>query len=136
MPLAHGAHLVHDEWPPPAGAATHPRSAGCFARTFSWLVRDLGVFTLMDAIERVTYIPASILESAVPAMRKKGRVQVGADADLTIFDPETIADQATFEAVRPSTGFHHVLVRGVFVIRDGAVIPTSRPGRAIRSEVC
>jgi hypothetical protein len=135
MPLVHGDDRIYDEWPIPRGAVTHPRSAGCFARTFAWLVRDLGVFTLMEAVRRVTYIPASILEGSVPVMRRKGRVQVGADADLTIFDPETISDLATFETVRASTGFRHVLVGGVSVVRDGAVIPTSRPGRAIRSEV-
>ena len=135
MPLTHKPHRVYDEWPLPEGALTHPRSAGCFARTFGWLVRDLGVFTLMEAVTRVTLVPASILENAAPVMRKKGRVQVGADADLTIFDPETISDLATFERVSPSTGFRHVLVGGEFVVRDGAANPGSRAGRAIRSEV-
>ena len=135
MPLIHGAHHLHDEWPVPAGASTHPRSAGCFARTFGWLVRDLGVFSLNEAIRRVTLIPATIIEEAAPAMRKKGRVQVGADADLTIFDPDTISDLATFETVSASTGFRHVLVGGVYVVRNGAVVPESRPGRAIRSHV-
>ncbi|WP_207568226.1 amidohydrolase family protein [Plantibacter elymi (nom. nud.)] len=134
MPLTHGPHRVYNEWPPPEGALTHPRSAGCFARTLGWLVRELGVLTLMDALARVTSVPASILEDSVPAMRKKGRVQVGADADLAIFDPETISDRATFETLRASTGFRHVVVGGTFVVRDGAAIATSRPGRAIRSE--
>jgi dihydroorotase-like cyclic amidohydrolase len=135
MPLTHAPHRVYDEWPPPEGALTHPRSAGCFARTLGWLVRELGVLTLEDALRRVTYVPASILEGSVPSMRKKGRVQVGADGDLAIFDPKTISDRATFETLRPSTGFRHVLVAGTFVVRDGAAIATSRPGRAIRSDV-
>lgn len=135
MPLVHGEHHVYDEWPVPEGAVTHPRSAGTFARTFGWLVRELGVFTLMEAVRRVTHIPATILENAAPVMRRKGRVQVGTDADLTVFDPATIADLATFEHVRPSTGFRHVIVGGEFVVRDGVVNPASRAGRAIRSEV-
>lgn len=135
MPLTHDAHRVYDEWPVPEGAVTHPRSAGCFARLLGWLVRDLGAFTLMEAIRRVTLVPARLLENAVPAMRSKGRVQVGADADLTIFNPDTVTDLATFDTVRPSTGFAHVVVRGVFVVRDGRPIETSRPGRAIRSLV-
>ena len=66
-------------------------------------------------------------------MRRKGRVQVGADADLVVFDPEMIADRATYTSVVPSTGISHVLVSGVFVVRDGVLIATARPGRPIRS---
>lgn len=135
MPLTYGARRLHDEWPVPEGAVAHPRSAGCFARLFAWLVRDLGVFTLAEAVRRVTYIPASLLQESVPAMRTKGRVQVGADADLTIFDPETVSDLATFEEMMPSTGFRHVLVGGAFVVRDGGIVASSRPGRAVRSAV-
>ncbi|MGP3534274.1 amidohydrolase family protein [Microbacterium sp. RD1] len=135
MPLTAAGSRIHDAWPVPDGALTHPRSAGCFARLFGWMVRDLGVFSLAEAVRRVTLIPADLLGDAVPAMRRKGRVQVGADADLTVFDPETISDLATFETVKPSTGFRHVLVGGVFVVEDGNVHPTRRPGRAIRSEV-
>jgi hypothetical protein len=135
MPLTSRTGRIHDEWPIPDGARTHPRSAGCFARLFGWMVRDLGVFTLAEAVRRVTYIPASLLQDSVPAMRRKGRVQVGADADLTIFDPDTVSDRATFETVKASTGFRHVLVGGVFVVRDGSVLESRRPGRAVRSEV-
>lgn len=135
MPLTVAGHHLHHEWPIPEGASAHPRSMGCFARTFGWLVRELGVLTLTDAIRRCTLIPAQILEDAVPAMRNKGRIRVGADADITIFDPESISDVATFEQPAPSTGFHHVMVNGQFVVRDGDVIPSALPGRAIRSQV-
>lgn len=135
MPLTHAEQRIYNEWPVPEGAVTHPRSAGCFARLFGWMVRELGVFALTEAVRRVTYIPASILEDSVPAMRSKGRVQVGADADLTVFDPETVSDLATFDIVRASTGFRHVVVGGTFVVRDGVPIPSSRPGRAVRSHV-
>jgi dihydroorotase-like cyclic amidohydrolase len=135
MPLVKSGHHLHDEWPLPDGVFAHPRSAGCFARTFGWLVRELGVFSLTEAIRRCSLTPATIIQDAVPTMRKKGRLQVGADADLTIFDAATISDLATFESVRASTGFQHVLVAGVFVVRDGVLIESAKPGRAIRSQL-
>lgn len=133
MPLVAGHHRPHDVWPLPDDAFAHPRSMGCFARTFAWLVRELGVFSIAEAVRRCTYLPATILQEAVPAMRTKGRVQVGADADITIFDPATVADRASFERSVPSSGFGHVLVNGVFVVRDGRPETGARPGRAIRA---
>jgi len=135
MPLVKDGHHLHNEWPLPEGAFTHPRSVGCFARTFGWLVRELGVFSLVEAIQRCSYIPATIIQEAAPAMRNKGRVQLGADADLTIFDAATISDLASFELVRASTGFHHVMVAGTFVVRDGVLNEHASPGRGIRSEI-
>lgn len=133
MPLVEGTRYIHDEWPAPARAFAHPRSVATFARTLGWLVRELGVYSLNEAIRRCTYIPASILQDAVPAMRTKGRVQVGADADITIFDPAKVNDLASFEKVSPSTGFSNVMVNGVFVVRNGEIILSAMPGRAIRS---
>jgi N-acyl-D-aspartate/D-glutamate deacylase len=76
-----------------------------------------------------------VLESAVPAMRNKGRVQTGADADLVAFDAESITDRATYaSSTRPSSGITHVLVDGVFVVRDGALVHDALPGRPIRAE--
>ena len=68
-------------------------------------------------------------------MRKKGRVQIGADADLVVFDPERITDQATYTAsTRTSSGVTHVLVDGTFVVRDGVLVEDAFPGRPIRAE--
>jgi len=68
-------------------------------------------------------------------MRTKGRVQPGADADLVIFDPAHVTDQATYAAsTRPSAGIAHVVVDGTFVVRDGALVPDALPGRPIRAE--
>jgi hypothetical protein len=122
-----------DGWPVSPHVRVHPRSAGTYARTFRWLVRELGVLSLSEAVRRCSLLPAQILAESVPAMRRKGRVQVGADADLVVFDPEMIADRATYTSVVPSTGISHVLVSGVFVVRDGVLIATARPGRPIRS---
>jgi N-acyl-D-aspartate/D-glutamate deacylase len=122
-----------DTWPVPPEARVHPRSLGTYARTFRWLVRELGVLSLGEAVRRCALLPAQILGDSVPAMRRKGRVQVGADADLVVFDPDTIADRATYTEVAPSTGITHVLVGGVFVVRDGNLVPTALPGRPVRS---
>jgi cytosine/adenosine deaminase-related metal-dependent hydrolase len=120
-----------DAWPVPPEARVHPRSLGTYARTFRWLVRELGVLSLSEAVRRCSLLPAQILGESVPAMRRKGRVQVGADADLVVFDPATIADRATYTSVVPSTGIDHVLVNGVFVVDDGVLVPGASPGRPV-----
>jgi dihydroorotase len=82
----------------------------------------------------MTIMPAMRLEGRVPAMRTKGRVRVGADADLTIFDPGRVLDQATYEAPqRGSAGIVHVLVAGRPVVRDGQLIADAAPGQAVRA---
>jgi N-acyl-D-aspartate/D-glutamate deacylase len=121
------------EWPLPPEVVTHPRTAGTFARALR-LWREEST-PLIEAIRSATLLPARVLETAVPAMRKKGRVQAGADADLVVFDPEGITDRATYaSSTRTSEGIAHVLVDGVFVVRDGALVRDSLPGRPIRAE--
>jgi N-acyl-D-aspartate/D-glutamate deacylase len=112
----------------------HPRLAGTHARVLGRYARDSGTLSLADAVRKMTLLPAQRLERAVPEMRAKGRLQVGADADITVFDPARVLDLATYQ--RPaqfSQGIVHVLVNGVFVVRNGApVAGASFPGRAIR----
>lgn len=120
-------------WPPPAGAITHPRTAGTFGRMLR-LARGGRPFTLPEAISRCTVVPASVLTPSVPAMDRKARVQAGCDADLVVFDPERVTDQATYLApTRPTTGIRHVIVAGEFVVRDGELRPEVLPGRAVRA---
>lgn len=120
-------------WPLPAGGVTHPRTAGTFSRTLR-LARDRELMTLNDTIARCTLFPAQVLEEAVPAMRLKARVQPGCDADLVVFDPETVTDRATYrDTLRPSAGISHVLVDGTFVVARGELVADALPGRAIRA---
>jgi N-acyl-D-aspartate/D-glutamate deacylase len=111
----------------------HPRSAGTFSRILGRYVRERGVLSLMDALAKMTLMPAQRLEARVPAMKDKGRVRVGAAADLTLFDPDTIIDTATFEQpAQFSRGVRHVLVGGIAVVEDGRLRDGVRPGQPIR----
>ena len=110
----------------------HPRGAGTFARVLGHYSRDREALSLMDALSKMTIQPARRLEAAAPAMQGKGRVQEGADADLTVFDPVRIRDRSTYaQGDIPSDGILHVLVGGTPVVRDGQLVEGVFPGRAI-----
>ncbi|MFG3436307.1 amidohydrolase family protein [Nonomuraea sp. NPDC047897] len=123
--------VTADTWPSPPGAMTHPRSAGCFAKVFRWLVRDLALLTVAEAVRRCTLVPARVLAASAPGARRKGRLQVGCDADVVVFDPATFGDVATYRRVEPSRGMVHVYVHGVPVVRDGHLLLDARPGRPV-----
>ncbi len=112
----------------------HPRTAGTSGRTLGYYVRESKQLTLTEAIRKLALLPAQRLERLAPAFRHKGRLAVGADADVTIFDPETVGDKATYrEPSLPSVGFKYVLVNGVVVVADGAVKDGVHPGRGARA---
>ena len=111
----------------------HPRGAGTFARILGRYARDQEALPLAEAIAKMTLLPARRIEEIAPEMARKGRVQVGSDADLTIFDPASVIDRATYDAPdQYSDGIIHVLVGGTFVVRDGVLVEEAEPGRPIR----
>ncbi len=113
----------------------HPRSAGTFARVLGLYVREQKLISLTEALRRMTLMPAQRLEASVHAMRNKGRVKVGSDADLVAFDPDRIIDKATFEnPAQYSEGIQHALVNGIFVVRDGSLVAGAYPGMGLRSK--
>ena len=115
------------------GAEGHPRNAGTYSRVLAQYVREKKTLTLMEALRKMTIMPAQMLERSTPAARQKGRLQEGADADVVVFDPQTIADRSTFQKpMEPSVGVRYLLVGGVAVIDDGKIVPGALPGRALR----
>lgn len=114
----------------------HPRTTGAYARVLGRYVRETHALALMDAIRKMTLMPAQRLEARVPAMRQKGRLRVGADADITIFDPRTVMDRSTYrEPSLPPVGIQHVIVSGASVVANAHVVEGATPGKAVRAPV-
>ena len=113
----------------------HPRGAGTYARVLGKYVREEKVLSLMDAIRKSSLMPAQRLESLSPQMRQKGRLKIGADADIAVFDPTRVVDKATYEnPAQYSEGFQYVMVGGTFVVRDGKLREDVAPGQGIRAQ--
>jgi dihydroorotase len=112
----------------------HPRTWGTYARVLGRYVREQKALSLMQALNKMTVLPADRLSQRVPGMKKKGRIQAGADADIVVFDPETILDQATYQnPVQYSTGIDHVVVNGAVTLRDGQFVEDAAGGKPIRA---
>ena len=128
-----GRMITGDIWPLPHNAKTHPRSAGSYSRFIRQFVKERQKIPLIEAIRKMTLIPAQILEESVEQMRFKGRIQEGHDADIVIFDYQELTDRATFEEpILTSKGMRSVIVNGTLVIDDGKLIRDALPGKAIR----
>ena len=112
----------------------HPRTAGTYTRVLGHYVRERGALTLMDALRKMTLMPAQRLERRVPSMRNKGRIRIGADADLVVFDPQHVIDKSTYdEPAKYAEGMKYVLVNGVMVVKEGQLETGVYPGRPVRA---
>lgn len=123
------------QWPLPAGGATHPRTAGTFARSLRRMVRERGLWSWLEAFRRCSYLPARVMDSTTLSFAAKGQLGVGADADIVVLDPDRLSDQATYtDSTRPSQGVEQLLVNGELVVRDGDIVVEAYPGRGLRGE--
>jgi N-acyl-D-aspartate/D-glutamate deacylase len=114
------------------GEMGHPRNAGTYCRILARYVREQRSLTLTDAIRKMSFMPAQELERSTPQAARKGRIQVGADADINVFDLATVSDRATYAQPRePSIGMKYVFVEGTAVIDDGKLVPNIYPGQAV-----
>jgi dihydroorotase len=114
----------------------HPRTTGTFSKVLGRYVREARSLSLMQAIHKMTLMPAQRLERRVPAMRNKGRLRVGADADLTIFDAARVMDRSTYrEPSLQPVGIQHVIVNGVSVVANGRAVDGVAPGRPLRAPI-
>ena len=114
----------------------HPRTAGTYSKVLGHFVREKGGLSLMDALDKMSLMPAQRLEGCVPSMRNKGRIAVGCDADIVIFDPDTVLDQATYKnPVTPSKGINFVVVNGTVVVESGKLNSQLYPGSPVRGNI-
>ena len=118
------------------GFMGHPRNSGCYSRILGKYVRENKDLSLMLALKKCALWPAQRLEKCAPAFKKKGRLQIGVDADIIIFDADKIIDKATFkDAAQFSSGIHYTLVHGVPVVKNGKFQKNVFPGQAARGTI-
>jgi N-acyl-D-aspartate/D-glutamate deacylase len=114
----------------------HPRSSGTYSRVLGEYVREQQALPLMEALRKMTLAPARRLERRVPMMKNKGRIRIGADADLTVFDPQRIRDTATYsEPAKYAEGIRYVMVNGIAVVNEGKLVSNVVPGSAVRAPI-
>lgn len=114
------------------GVKEHPRGAGTHARVLARYVRDQKTMTLNDAIRKMSLLPAQRLETATPVAKHLGRLQHGAQADIVVFDPESVQDRATFRApTEASAGVRYLIVAGTIVVDNGRLVEGAVPGRPL-----
>lgn len=134
--LSNDQFIEDGVWPLPKDAYAHPRTAGTFSKFIKMYVRDQKKISLMEAIRKVALIPAQVLEKSTPQMASKGRLKVGADADIVVFNLDQVSDRATYvDPTLPSTGMSYVIVNGTPVIDNGVLDTKARPGKPIRRPV-
>jgi len=118
-----------------AGHNNHPRASGTFTRTLAVYVRGKKLLSLMDALAKMTILPARRMEQSSVQFRRKGRLSPGADADVVVFDPATIADRSTVEHPEtPAEGMEWVLVNGIVVKGPAGFRRSPHPGEPLRGD--
>ena len=128
--------MIASDGMPITGAKVHPRGQGTFSRVLGHYVREEKALDLMTALRKMTLMPAQRLEKRAPVFQNKGRIRAGADADITIFDPNRIIDKATYEQpLQYSEGIQFVLVNGVPVVKEERLVDGVFPGRAARAPI-
>src|SRR5437762_757451 len=128
--------MIASDGMPLTGAKIHPRGQATFSRVLGHYVREEKALDLMTALKEMTLMPAQRLEKRAPMFKDKGRIRVGADADITVFDASRVIDKATYEEpLRYSEGTQFVLVNGVAVVKDGQLVDGVFPGHAARAPV-
>jgi len=124
--IASDGHLAHNQG--------HPRTSGTYAKVLGQYVREEKGLDLMTALRKMSLMPAQRLEKRAPVFKNKGRIRVGADGDITVFDPATVRDRSTYEKPATSSeGFAFVLVNGVPVLKNGKLVDGVFPGQAARA---
>ena len=128
--------MIASDGIPGVDPKVHPRGQGTFSRVLGHYVREEKALDLMTALRKMTLMPAQRLQNRAPAFKDKGRIRVGADADITVFDPQRIIDKATFEEpLQYSDGIHFVLVNGTPVLTNGQLVDSVFPGRPARAPI-
>jgi dihydroorotase len=134
--LANPIVMIASDGMPITGPKIHPRGQATFSRVLGHYVREEQTLDLMTALRKMTLMPAQRLEKRAPMFRDKGRIRVGADADITVFDPQRIIDKATFdEPLQYSEGIPFVFVNGIAVVKDGQLVDGAFPGKAVRAPI-
>jgi len=128
--------MIASDGPRITGPKIHPRGQGTYSRVLGHYVREEKILDLMTALRKMTLMPAQRLEKRAPVFKDKGRIRVGADADITVFDPDRVIDKATYEEpLQYSDGIQFVLVNGVLVVNDGRLVDGVFPGRGARAPI-
>ena len=126
--------MIASDGVPGTDSKVHPRGQGTFSRVLGHYVREEKTLDLMTALRKMTLMPAQRLQNRAPMFKDKGRIREGADADITVFDPQRIIDKATFEEpLQYSGGIQFVLVNGVPVVSNGELVEGVFPGRSARA---
>jgi N-acyl-D-aspartate/D-glutamate deacylase len=128
--------IIASDGMPLTGAKIHPRGQATFSRVLGHYVREEKALDLMTALRKMTLMPAQRLEKRAPIFKNKGRIRLGADADITVFDANRVIDRATYEEpLRYSEGIQFVFVSGLAVVKNGQLVDGVFPGQAARAPV-